>query len=83
MAILVYVEHDNQELKSDSLKLINAACQIDNDVHALVAGSHCQSVAEQASNVVGVTKVLCADSAEYQHQLAENIADLVAELGKD
>lgn len=81
MAILVYVEHDNQELKSDSLKLIHAACQIDKDVTALVAGSGCQGVAEQASNVVGVTKVLVADNAHYQHQLAENIAELVAELG--
>jgi electron transfer flavoprotein alpha subunit len=81
MAILVYVEHDNQELKSDSLKLINAACQIDTDVHALVAGSDCQGVAEQAANVVGVTKVFVADNAQYQHQLAENIAELVAELG--
>jgi electron transfer flavoprotein alpha subunit len=83
MAILVYVEHDNQELKSDSLKLINAACQIDTDVHALVVGADCQKVAEQTADVVGVTKVLCADSAEYKYQLAENVAELVAELGKN
>ena len=80
MAILVYVEHDNHELKSESLKLINAASQIGGDIHALVAGHQCQGVAEQAAKVAGVTKVIVADNAEYQHQLAENIADLVVEL---
>jgi len=83
MAILVYVEHDNQELKSDSLKLIHAACQIDKDVHALVAGADCEDVAQQAAKVEGVAKVLLADNPQYQHQLAENIAELVADLGKE
>lgn len=83
MAILVYVEHDNQELKSESLKLIHAASQIDSDIHALVVGANCQDVAKQASAVQGVTQVLCADHAQYAHQLAENVAALVAELGKN
>jgi electron transfer flavoprotein alpha subunit len=82
MAVLVYVEHDNQELKSESLKLIHAASQIDSDIHALVVGADCQNVAKQASEVQGVTKVLCADNAQYTHQLAENVAELVVELGR-
>jgi|TARA_R110000868_G_scaffold180529_8_gene421157 electron transfer flavoprotein alpha subunit len=81
MTVLVYVEHDNQELKSESLKLIHAASQIDSDIHALVVGADCQNVAKQASAVQGVTKVLCADNAQYTYQLAENVAQLVAELG--
>lgn len=83
MTILVYVEHDNQELKSDSLKLIHAASQIGGDIHALVVGADCHTAAEQAANVVGVTRVICADNSQYQYQLAENVAELVAELGKD
>ena len=83
MAILVYVEHDNQELKSESLKLIHAASQIDSDIHALVVGASCQAVATQASAVQGLTKVLVADHAQYTHQLAENVAELVAEIGQN
>lgn len=83
MAILVYVEHDNEHLKPENLKLINAASQIGDDLHLLVAGENCQSVAEQAAKIAGVKKVLLADNAVYAHQLAENTAELVAEIGKD
>lgn len=82
MSVLVYVEHDNQELKSESLKLIQAAREIDQDVHALVVGADCQGVASQAAQVQGVSKVLCADEPQYQYQLAENVAELVADIGK-
>ena len=30
-----------------------------------------------------VSKVICADNAAYEHQLAENVSLLVAELGAD
>jgi electron transfer flavoprotein alpha subunit len=39
-------------------------------------------VADQAAQVAGVSKVLLADNAAYGHQLAENVAPLVAELAK-
>jgi electron transfer flavoprotein alpha subunit len=81
MAVLVYAEHDNHELKSETLKLIHAASLIDQDIEVLVAGEHCAGVAEQAAKVSGVKKVLVADNAQYAQQLAENIAELVAEVG--
>ncbi|MCY7296973.1 electron transfer flavoprotein subunit alpha/FixB family protein [Alteromonas sp. a30] len=77
MAILVYAEHDNQHLKAESYKLVNAAQQMGGDVHMLVAGEACQSVAEQAAQIDGVAKVIVADNAAYTDQLAENVADLV------
>jgi electron transfer flavoprotein alpha subunit len=83
MAILVYAEHDNEQLKTETHKLMHAASQIGGDIHLLVAGSGCEAVAQQASKIDGVTKVLLADNAEYAQQMAENIADLVTELGKD
>ncbi|ALS97979.1 electron transfer flavoprotein subunit alpha/FixB family protein [Lacimicrobium alkaliphilum] len=83
MAILVYVEHDNEHLKPENLKLINAASQIGDDLHLLVAGENCQAIAEQAAKIAGVKKVMLADNAAYAHQLAENTAELVAEVGKD
>lgn len=83
MSVLVFAEHDNSELKADTLKTVAAAQQIGGDVHVLVAGSNCQSVAEAAAKVNGVSKVLVADSAAYEHQLAENVSLLVTELAAD
>ncbi|WP_444931157.1 electron transfer flavoprotein subunit alpha/FixB family protein [Microbulbifer sp. SSSA002] len=83
MSILVIAEHDNAELKGATLNTIAAAKAIGGDVAVLVAGSGCASVAEAAAKVEGVSKVLLADNAAYEHQLAENVAKLVADLGKD
>jgi electron transfer flavoprotein alpha subunit len=83
MSILVYAEHDNSELKADTLKTVAAAQAIGGDIHLLVAGYNCQAVAEAASKVNGVAKVLVADNAAYEHQLAENVSLLVTELAAD
>jgi electron transfer flavoprotein alpha subunit len=83
MSILVYAEHDNSVLKAETLKTVAAAQQIGGDITILVAGHHCQTVAEQAAKVNGVAKVLVADNAAYEYQLAENISLLVAQLAGD
>jgi len=83
MSILVFAEHDNSTLKADTLKTVAAAQAIGGDIHLLVAGSNCQSIAQEAAKVNGVTKVLVADNAAYEHQLAENISLLVTELAAD
>ena len=83
MSILVFAEHDNSELKADTLKTVAAAQAIGGDIHLLVAGYNCQAVAEAASKVNGVAKVLVADNAAYEHQLAENVSLLVTELAAD
>jgi electron transfer flavoprotein alpha subunit len=81
MSILVVADHDNAELKPATLVVVAAAQAIGGDIDVLVAGEGCGAVAEAAGKVAGVSKVLCADNAAYGHQLAENIAPLVAELG--
>jgi electron transfer flavoprotein alpha subunit len=81
MSILVVADHDNAELKPATLVVLAAAQAIGGDIDVLVAGEGCGAVAEAAAKVAGVSKVLCADNAAYGHQLAENIAPLVAELG--
>ncbi|PJE54989.1 electron transfer flavoprotein subunit alpha/FixB family protein [Marinomonas sp. BSi20584] len=83
MSVLIIAEHDNKSLKPATLNTVTAATQIDADVHVLVVGFECQTVVEQASQVAGVTKVLVADNAAYEHQLAENVSKLVAEVASD
>lgn len=82
MSILVIAEHDNASLKAATLNVVTAASKIGGDVHVLVAGSNCGAVADAAAKIAGVSKVLVADNAAYQYQLAEGLGELVAELGK-
>jgi len=77
MSILVLAEHDNNELNSATLNAVAAAAQIGGDVHILVAGSGCGGVADAAAKVAGVSKVLCADGAEYANGIAENMVPLI------
>ena len=80
MSTLVVAEHDNAELKPVTLVVVAAANAIGGDVDILVAGEGCGGVADAAKQIPGIGKVLVADNAAYGHQLAENIAALVAEL---
>lgn len=83
MSILVVAEHDNASVKSVTLNTVAAASAIGGDITVLVAGSNCGGAADAAAKIAGVSKVLVADNAAYEHQLAENMGLLVAELGKD
>jgi electron transfer flavoprotein alpha subunit len=84
MSVLVLAEHDNASLKDATLSVVTAAGQLaghaGGEVHVLVAGKGCASVAEAAARVAGVAKVLIADDAAYEAALAENVAPLVAGL---
>ena len=81
MSVLVVAEHDNVELKPVTHVVIAAALAIGGDVDVLVAGEGCGDVAQAAARAAGVNKVLLADNAAYAHQLAENIALLVTDVG--
>jgi len=83
MSILVIAEHDNSELKPATRVALAAAARIGGDVDLLVAGADCAGVATAAAALPGVRKVLHADNPVYAHNLAENLALLVAELGRN
>ncbi len=78
--VLLIAEHDNAKLKPATLNAMTAAQKL-GDADVLVAGQGCAAVAEEASKIAGVKKVLLADDAAYGHFLAENLAALVAKLG--
>lgn len=80
MTILVIAEHDNSTLKGATLNAVTAATEMGDELHLLVAGSNCGAAAEAAAQVAGVSKVLVADAASYEHQLAENVSKLIVEL---
>lgn len=81
MAVLLVAEHDNSHLKPATLNAVTAANAIGGDVDILVAGHNCKAVADMAAKIAGIKKVMLADDAAYGHQIAENVAALVAKLG--
>jgi electron transfer flavoprotein alpha subunit len=83
MSILVIVEHDNTSLKAETHKTVNAAQKIGGDITLLVAGFNCQEVVNAAAKINSVNKVIACDNPVYEHQLAENISNLVVELAAD
>ncbi|MFE0752811.1 electron transfer flavoprotein subunit alpha/FixB family protein [Inquilinus sp. NPDC058860] len=82
MSILIVADHDNATLKSATLHAVTAAQKIGGDIHVLVAGAGARPAAEAAAKVAGVAKVLLAEAPALEHQLAEAVAPLVAELAK-
>lgn len=83
MNILVIAEHNNQQLSSATYHTVTAALQLGStDIHLLVAGYECASVAQQAVKINGVSTVLVADFSAYQHFLAENIAPLIRDIAQ-
>ncbi|WP_372761090.1 electron transfer flavoprotein subunit alpha/FixB family protein [Pseudoalteromonas sp.] len=80
MKTLVIAEHDNGALKPETSKTINAAIKLGFPVDVLVAGENVGVMSEAVAHIDGVAGVLVADNAQYTHQLAENMADLVLSL---
>ena len=83
MGILVVAEHDNASLRPATLNTLTAAGELDGPVDILVAGADCAGAAAAAAKLPGVAKVRVADAPEYGHELAENLAPLIAKLAAD
>jgi electron transfer flavoprotein alpha subunit len=67
-------------LKEATPKALTAARALGAELHVLVAGLGCRAVAEAASKLDGVAKVLLADDPSYEHMLAEPTAALIVAL---
>ncbi len=83
MAILVVADHDNGALRPATLNTLTAAGELEGPVDILVAGSDCAGAGATAAKLPGVAKVRLADAPEYGHELAENLAPLIAKLAAD
>ncbi len=85
MSILVIAEHDNNTLKAATSHAVAAAAEIAGhleqaEIRVLVAGYRCAAAAEAAAAIAGVSGVILADAACYEHQLPESVAPLAREL---
>ncbi|RJF81620.1 electron transfer flavoprotein subunit alpha/FixB family protein [Azospirillum cavernae] len=80
MSVLLLAEHEQGQLKAATRNAVTAAKAIGGDLHVLVVGSGVAAVADAASKIDGVAKVLVADSALYAHPLAEPLSALIVSL---
>jgi electron transfer flavoprotein alpha subunit len=74
---LVVIDHDNKTMDKASLKAVAAATKIGGDITALVSGSGCAAVADEASTITGVTKVLLVDDASLSDHLDVNLTSTI------
>jgi len=82
MKTLVLVEHEGGAIKDATLATVTAASQL-GDVDLLVAGKGVDGVAQAATKIAGAGKVLVADGAHLEHQLAEDVAPIAVALMAD
>src|SRR5262245_33969013 len=80
MAVLLLAEHDNKALAPATAKALTAARQFGAEVDILVAGEGCGAVAESATKLEGVRKVLLAEAPHLAQRLAEELAATVLPL---
>jgi electron transfer flavoprotein alpha subunit len=80
MAILIWAEHEAGQLKPAVLHAVTAADALGGEIHLLVAGPGTRPVAEAAAAIPGIAKVLLAEAAQYEHNLAEAVAPLLVGL---
>ena len=80
MAVIVIADHDGVHLRDTTHKTLTAALELSSDVDVLVYGDGVQSIADAASKIVGVRKVLLSQSADLKQDIAEDVATLVAGL---
>ena len=83
MAVLLLAEMNGTELSLDATAKAVSAAKPLGEVTILCASSDCDGAASAASQIDGVSKVLCADENAYGNGLAEPIADLVIALSSD
>jgi electron transfer flavoprotein alpha subunit len=79
MAVLVLADVNDGHLATDAVAKTLSAVAALGEVHLLVAGSSAAAAAE-AATLSGVSKVLHADDAVFDHGMAEPIAALIVSL---
>ena len=83
MNSLVIAEHSNIELKPSTLNTVTAARILGDDIDLLIAGKNCGAIADEGAKISGIAHVWLTDGPEYEHQLAENMAPIIADLASN
>ncbi|KAI4093707.1 MAG: hypothetical protein L6R37_007343 [Teloschistes peruensis] len=83
LSSLTVLEHKNGKLDHASLSTVTAAQKIGGSIVGLVAGTGMKMVAEEASKVKGLNKIIMVENSAYEKGLPENYAPLLVENIKE
>lgn len=76
---LAILEQREGKLNTGSLGAVTAGTKIGGSITGFIAGKNAKSVAEEASKVEGLEKILVAENEAYDRGLPENWAPLLVE----
>ena len=79
MSILVIAEHDNTSIRPSTLNTIAAAKLLGDDIHLFVATNNSE-LANSASTIENISKVIASVDDTLQHQLPEALAPMIKEI---
>ena len=83
MSVLIVAEHDGQRLKPAIHQVATAAKAWGGPLHVLLIGEDLSALAQTAAMIPEVEQVICVDAPHLKHWLAEDLAPLIATLGRD
>lgn len=83
MKTLILAEHDGAALSEGVYHAVSAAAAWNQPVDILVLGHHVDNIAQAASSIAGVSRVIYSNHALFAHTVAEDAAKLIAPLGND
>ena len=79
LSTLAVLEQRDGKLNMSSLASVTAAMKLGGSVHGIIAGSNVKTVADQASKVEGLEKIIYIENGAYDKGLPENWAPLLVE----
>ncbi len=82
MGVLLLAEVTDGQLGHDATARAVTAVAGLGEVTLLCVGAQAQAAAEEAAQIAGVARVLCAEDPLYSHRLAEPVAALIAQLAE-
>jgi electron transfer flavoprotein alpha subunit len=80
MAVLVVADHDDAHLRDTTHKTVTAAKALSNDVDVLVLSASAGAIADAASKIEGVRKVLLAEGEDLGRMIAEAVEAAITPL---
>ena len=83
MRVLILAEHDGQQLNSSVYQSVTAAKTWAIPIDILVTGKDTKEVAKLAAAITGVHRVLSVEAPHLEHQLAEDVANIITTVGND
>ncbi len=81
--ILIIAEHNGSELNNSTAKCVSCAVATGGEIHIAVFTESGNEVAQQATQLAGVSEVINIQAADFKHPLAATIAPEAALLAAD